>query len=261
MVKIGVIGAGAYGVALGEILSEKGFLVLYYDTKLPNSDLLSVIDGASYVLLAVPSSAIDNILPSLFHGTSLIVATKGILNKDIFSEFSDTMLISGPGFAEDLTNQKKTILTTTDQRVIDLFSTKYLSFDYTNDFQGVLLSGSLKNVYAIGAGILNLEYASPKWREYIADVYSEFKKILKFNGCDPHTANLSCGIGDLKLTCDAPSRNYQYGKSLAEDKIPSSKNTIEGLSTARAIFNGELALPEDAVILKSIVKRVINGIK
>lgn len=261
MVKVGVMGAGAYGAALGEILSEKGFLVLYYDTKLPDSDILSVVDGASYILLAVPSTAIDDILLSLIHGIPLIVATKGILSKEVFSDFSDPMLISGPGFAEDIVKQKKTTLTTTDRRVIDLFSTKYLSFDYTNDFQGVLLSGSLKNVYAIGAGVLNLEYGSPEWREYITDVYSEFKNILRFNGCDPRTADLSCGLGDLKLTCNTPSRNYQFGRNLAKNDSFLSDNTVEGLSTAQAIYDGKLALPEDAVILESIIKRVINGIK
>ena len=261
MMKVAVIGAGAYGAALGDILSEKGFLVLYYDPKLPDTDIVSVVDGASYTLLATPSAAIDTVLPSLARGIPLIVATKGILKKETFTDFSDVMLISGPGFAIDIVKKKKTLLTTTDTRVFDLFSTEYLSFDYTNDFSGVLLSGSLKNVYAIGAGILGLEYGSPKWRKYITDVYSEFKSILKTNSCDPHTADLSCGIGDLKLTCDTPSRDYQFGLNLANDRKFSPHETVEGASTAQAIYDGELALPEDADILKGIVKRVIDGIK
>ena len=261
MKKIAVIGAGVYGAALGDILSEKGFLVLYYDPKLPDTNIVSVVDRANYILLAAPSTSVDHILPSLPKDIPLIVATKGILSKDTFSEFSDVMLISGPGYAVDIVKKKKTKLTATDSRVIELFSTNYLSFDYTDDFQGVLLSGSLKNVYAIGAGILSLEYGSPEWRKYISDAYLEFKSILKINDCDPHTADLSCGIGDLKLTCDTPSRNYQFGQDLANNKKTSTHETVEGLSTARSIHDGKLALPEDADILKNIVKRVIDGTK
>ncbi len=37
--------------------------------------------------------------------------------------------------------------------------------------------------------------------------------------------------------------------------------TVEGLSTIHAINDGGLALPEDAVILRSIIQRVLNGTK
>ena len=261
MTKIGIIGAGAYGEILGSILSDKGLLVSFYDPKLPDSDISRAIDGADYVLLAVPSAVANDVLPLLNHDTPLIVATKGIVSKKIFSGFNDIMLISGPGFAKDIAAKKKTILTATDHRVIDLFSTDYLSFDYTNDIQGVLLCGSLKNVYAIGAGFLNLNYGSPNWRRYISDIYVELKTILIYNSCDPRTADLSCGIGDLKLTCDTPSRNFQFGQDFAKSGSNIPHETVEGLSALKAIHNGGLALPEDAVILKSIIRRVLNGTK
>ncbi|MBO4813299.1 hypothetical protein J5491_04100 [Candidatus Saccharibacteria bacterium] len=259
--KIAVIGAGAYGSALGEILSVKGYSVSYYDPKLRESDISKTLSGASYILLVVPSNTIEHVLPLLPKDLPLIIATKGILSCSVFDGFSDKMLISGPGFAKDIVLERKTKLTATDHRVIDLFSANYLSFDYTDDFNGVLMCGSLKNVYAIGAGLLGLDHGAPLWRKYITEVYRELKSILTLNASNPDTVDLACGVGDLMLTCDTPSRNYQFGVNLRDDPNYKTRDTLEGLSTIQSIKEGELEIPEDAAILKDIIKKVSNGTK
>ena len=203
--KIAMLGAGAFGTALGGILAGKGYDIDYYDSKVEKERLSDVLQKAKYIVLCVPSKAVPHLLPYIPKDVPLIIATKGILNDAPFKEFKDYMVLSGPGFANDIKAQKKTLLTATDSRIVDLFSTDYMKFDFTDDRRGVLMCGALKNVYAILAGLKNLKRETALWREFINDVTEEMKLILTENGAEEDTVELACGVGDLKLTCGMPS--------------------------------------------------------
>ena len=84
---------------------------------------------AKYIVLCVPSKAAPYLLPYLPKNKPLIVATKGILSDKAFDDFKDYMVLSGPGFADDIKAAKNTKLTATDDRIIELFETNYLTFD------------------------------------------------------------------------------------------------------------------------------------
>jgi glycerol-3-phosphate dehydrogenase len=129
--KIAILGAGAFGTALGGILANKGYDIDYYDSKVERERLSDVLMKAKYVVLCVPSIAVPYLLPYLPKNLPLIVATKGILTDYAFHEFRDWMVLSGPGFADDIKAKKKTFLTATDSRVVDLFSTDYVQFDFS----------------------------------------------------------------------------------------------------------------------------------
>ena len=139
--KIAILGAGAFGTALGGILADKAFDIDYYDTRIEQERLSDVISGADYILLAVPSKAVPYVLPYLPKNRPLIVATKGILSCQTFKDFKDFMVLSGPGFADDIKAGKQTKLTASDKRIIELFTTDYLSFDYSDDNNGILMCG------------------------------------------------------------------------------------------------------------------------
>jgi glycerol-3-phosphate dehydrogenase (NAD(P)+) len=173
----------------------------------------------------------------------------------MFDEFKDDMILCGPGFAADIKNHKKTILTATDQRVIDMFSTDYLSFDYTDDERGVLMCGALKNVYAIMAGLLDLKEGTPEHTKFLNDVAGEMKLILENNGAHGETVDLVCGKGDLKITCNYPSRNFEFGQILKDNPKAEPEKTVEGLSALRRIKRGEIKVPSDAIILRDLMKR------
>lgn len=255
--KIAILGAGAFGTALGGILAEKGYDIDYYDSRIERERLSGVIADAKYVVLCVPSEAVPYILPHLSKDQPLIVATKGILSDIPFSEFRDFMVLSGPGFAQDIKDHKKTLLTATDSRIVDLFTTDYMQFDFTDDRRGVLMCGALKNVYAILAGIKGLKRESGPWREYISVVSEEMEMVLKINGAEPSTVDLACGIGDLKLTCGMPSRNYEYGTLIKKDPKYVPTNTVEGLSAIRRIKRYDITIPAQA----KLMKEVMNAIK
>ncbi len=253
--KIAILGAGAFGTALGGILIEKGHDVAYYDPRLEGVTLESVLEGADYILLCVPSSVVAQTVSKLPKDLPLIAATKGILSDKVFGDFDDYMILSGPGFAADIKAHKQIILTTTDDRVVELFGTEYLTFDRTTDKRGVLMCGALKNVYAILAGLLELKPGTIQHEKYLTEVAEEMQALLSANGADSATVDLACGVGDLRLTCGKPSRNYEFGRKIRRNPKYTPDNTVEGLATLRRIKRGEIKVPDNAVKLKDLIKR------
>ena len=64
---------------------------------------------------------------------------------------------------------KSTKLTVTSKSVATMFGNEYLTFDYTSDKNGVLMCGALKNVYAILAGLLNLEKGTSLHEQFLEE--------------------------------------------------------------------------------------------
>ena len=258
--KIAILGAGAFGTALGGILADKGYDIDYYDSRVEREKLSDVVAKAKYIILCVPSKAVPYVLPYLPKNQPLIVATKGILSDKVFASFKDYMVLSGPGFAADIKAGKKTTLTATDLRVVNLFGNSYMSFDVTEDKRGVLMCGALKNVYAILAGLLDLKPGTEAHKEFLKEVAEEMQALLLANGADPNTVNLVCGKGDLKLTCDYPSRNYEFGQILREKPDYKPENTVEGLSALKRIQRGEIVISPKADKLRELME-FFDGIK
>lgn len=251
--KIALMGAGAFGTALGGVLASKGYDVDYYDSKLEQERLSDVLDRAKYVVLCVPSKSVPHLLPYLPKDVPLVVATKGLLTTRYFEGFTDYMALSGPGFAEDIKSGQNTLLTATDKRIVELFETDYLKFDMTDDCLGVLMCGALKNVYAITAGVLGLEKESLDWREYVVTAANEMRALLTANGAKATTVDLACGIGDLELTCALPSRNYEFGLMLRDDPEARPAKTVEGITALGKIKRGEIVVPVTARIMHKMM--------
>lgn len=253
--KISVLGAGAFGTALGGILAANGCDVDYYDSSLEKESLSENLATADYEVLCVPSKVAPYLLPHLRKDKPLIVATKGILTDNYFAEFADWMVLSGPGFASDIKEKKKTWLTVTDERIKRLFAAPYMEFDETDDRRGVLMCGALKNVYALLAGYKRLEPGSLENAAFLRAAAKEMKMLLETNGANPETVDLACGKGDLKLTCAPQSRNYTYGYKLSYDDKYQPECTVEGLSAIKRILRGEIKVPEDLPIMREILQK------
>lgn len=251
--KITILGAGAYGTALGGVLADNGYDIDYYDPRVEKEKLSATMVRAKAVLLCVPSSSAPHVLPYLPTELPLIVATKGILSDACFEKFNDWMVLSGPGYAKDIKARRVTHLTATDERIVEMFGTEYLDFDETKDRRGVLMCGALKNVYAILAGMLDLKPVTREHRRFLAAAAREMAEILVANGCEPETVELNCGKGDLKITCYHPSRNYEFGVKV-RDGFVQPENTVEGLSALKRIRRGEIVLPEGLELMGRILQ-------
>ena len=283
--KILVLGAGAYGAALGGVLVENGHEVVYYDpikatervdgdesgrseshddSKSGNlesdcgviyANLTEALGEAEAMVLCVPSEVAEELLAQLPRDTFLIVATKGFLTEAPFAVFHDWVVLSGPGFAKDIKAKKQTYLTVTDERLKQLFSAEYIACDQTKDRLGVLMCGALKNVYALWAGYCVLRPGTEAHEKYLSDVADEMRAMLLANGANPLTVGLYCGVDDLRMTCGPGSRNYAYGIELMESPKARPNVTVEGLAVLKRIEQGEINLPGNLPYLESLIMK------
>lgn len=252
--KITIIGAGAFGTALGKILSDNQHEINYYDTKHTDITLEQSIQGAEALVLAIPSTAVEDFLwelPEEGRQIPLILTTKGLLSLNMFNDFADFSVLSGPAFADELMAGSPATLTTTSHRVKDIFQNEQISIEVTEDILGVVLCGSLKNIYAIGAGLLpDFENSLAS---YIEQSLREMRRYLEEHGALGETVDLACGVGDLVLTATSEtSRNFMFGKSLAAGNNAASaqSETVEGLATLDQVDK------EDYPLIKEIYERV-----
>lgn len=267
--RITVFGAGVFGTALGTILENNGHEVEYYDpVKHPDRGLTAAIADSEVHVLAAPSSTAPKLLLFLPHDKPLICASKGFLTTASFKPFTNFSVLSGGAFAADLDEKHPSVLTATSPLVEQLFGTDWLTFDETTDVTGVMLCGSLKNVYAIGSGYWGLKYGTTDFDDYINSCLDEMKVILQANGGKPETVGLSCGLRDLVITCASPtSRNYDFGAKLKKDpelgiKVKKGKihtGTIEGLGAIFAMpHTPSFIKPTNTPILDRIIALVNN---
>ena len=110
-----------------------------------------------------------------------------------------------------------------------------MKIEMTDDVEGVLYCGALKNIYAIGAGYSCDD--AEEARFYAAQALKELKDYLVAHRAKAETADLSCGWADLKITCTERSRNFRCGRILREGgnlgDAKRSLGTLEGLVALR----------------------------
>lgn len=247
MSRIAVVGAGAWGRALGGSLAKVGAEVRYW-TRDSGPDPLT---GAEIVLVAVPAQATREVLgriaPHLPAGVPLILTAKG-LERETLARQSEIAaatapshplaVLSGPGFAADLTAGLPTAVTLATARD-DLqarLATPDLRPYLTDDLTGVEIGGALKNVVAIGCGIaIGAGLGESARAALMTRGFAEITRIGTALGARAETLSGLSGLGDLVLTATSRlSRNYRYGLSLGETGRPPAAGTYEGAATAGA---------------------------
>jgi len=249
--KVTIIGAGVFGVALGKILGDNGHAVTYFDSKNSSPTLVEATEGAEVLVLAVPSEAVEELaesLPEHLRQLPVILAAKGLLNLDAFVNFGRFSVLGGSAFAVDVMEGLPVTLTVTDELARQLFERRpQVTVELTDDALGVTLCGSLKNIYAIGAGAL--VEAQSKVPTYLEQALAEMKRYLADHGARPETADLACGIGDLTMTATSEkSRNLRFGKALAAradvGQVRRELGTVEGLETLEQVDREGYAIIE-----------------
>ncbi len=240
--KIAILGAGAFGQALGKILTDNHHEISYYDPAIyPDVDLAAATLNASTIVIAIPSiflpEFIDN-YPNELKTIPTILASKGLMNIDMFADFTQFSVISGPAFASEIMEGKPATFTASTPYALGLFKNDQISIELFDDPYGIVLCGTLKNIYAIGAG-----YHSDSMNDvamFIERAHNEIANYLHKHGANPHTSDLACGLGDLILTCtNDTSRNFTFGKRLKAGEsvgsILEDLKTVEGFSAAQIV--------------------------
>ena len=227
------------------------------------NQLSDAVAGADCVIFAVPSHVarlvLSRIGPLLPQSVPFVSATKGIeettlkLMTQVMQEVlpshmrKSLMVLSGPSFASEVSQGKPTALCLAGQdpgavkAIQALFMTPTFRVYADDDLIGVQLGGSLKNVMALAAGVVDgLELGHNARAALITRGLAEMIRLGLAMGADPRTFYGLSGVGDLILTCTGPlSRNHSVGVRLAKGErldgiLASMQAVAEGVRTAKA---------------------------
>ena len=157
-------------------------------------------------------------------------------------------IMSGPNFALEIALGKPTATLIAAQKISDakyianLISSKTFRPYLSNDIIGAQICGAMKNVYAIGCGIIvGKNFGENAVASVIARSFAEIKSVGRKLGAQPETLSGLSGLGDLFLTCSSKkSRNFSLGFDLAKGKklenlLRNKKTIAEGAYTVKAI--------------------------
>jgi glycerol-3-phosphate dehydrogenase (NAD(P)+) len=227
------------------------------------SNLPSAVEGADVVLSVMPSHLVRRIygqmLPHLHEKMLFVSATKGLENgsllrtSEVIREvLSAKMLpriavISGPTFAKEVARFEPTALVVASadagvaDRVQAAFSGPTFRLYSSTDTVGVEIGGSIKNVVAIGAGVLHgMGLGHNPMAALITRGLAEITRLAVAMGGQSSTLAGLAGLGDLVLTCNGElSRNRTVGVELAHGRkldeiVASMKMVAEGIKTTNA---------------------------
>jgi glycerol-3-phosphate dehydrogenase (NAD(P)+) len=283
--KITVLGAGSWGTALAILLARNGHEVSLWgretlqmqsmrearcnsfylpDTLFPDNlmiadDFCSSVGAADYLLLAIPSSGVRELLRRLKpFNTPLIWASKGIephtnklLHQVICEELGknhSSALLTGPSFAKEVAAGLPTAVVIAGfehvfaKQVMALFANSHFRPYYTADVIGAEIGGSVKNVLAIAAGISDgLGFGANARTAIITRGLNEIAQLGAALGAKLETFMGLSGMGDLVLTCtDNLSRNRRFGLALgtgksAEQAFKEIGQVVEGAENVKQV--------------------------
>ncbi len=225
-------------------------------------DFAEALEGANVVVMAVPSHVFRSVLRQakghLLPGAVLLSATKGLetdscltmegVAREELGAQTPYAVLSGPSFAREVAQKQPTAVTIASRqrdaaRLLQrLFSVPYFRVYTSYDVTGVELGGALKNIFAIGAGILEgMGLGDNPKAAFITRGLAEMTRLGVRLGANPMTMSGLAGLGDLVLTCTSKqSRNFQVGFKLGQgqplDQILGGMQMVaEGVKTSRAV--------------------------
>ena len=176
-------------------------------------------------------------------------------------------IMSGPNFALEIALGKPTASLIAAQKIYDakfianLVSSKTFRPYLSDDIIGAQICGAMKNIYAIGCGIIvGKNFGENAVASVISRSFAEIKSVGKKLGAQSETLSGLSGLGDLFLTCSSKkSRNFSLGFDLAKGKklenvLRGKKTIAEGAYTVKAIkklgVKLKLSLPLNDAIYK-----------
>jgi len=225
--------------------------------------LEAAVSGRPFVLSVAPSHTVRAVSKQFAHyladNAVIVSASKGIeietllplsnvFRETLPSKFNKRLcFLSGPSFAKEVAQRMPTAVALASYEPVagslvqNLMSTSYFRV-YTNaDVIGVELGGSVKNVIAIAAGVLEgLGFGYNTMAALLTRGLAEMTRLGTALGSDPRTFSGLAGMGDLVLTCTGGlSRNRTLGVRLGkgeklDDILKSTKTVAEGVKTAKA---------------------------
>jgi glycerol-3-phosphate dehydrogenase (NAD(P)+) len=229
----------------------------------PTHSLATALDGAEIVLSVMPSHLVRGLYQQMAEFLNermiFVSATKGLENgtllrvSEVIAQVVEARfqpriaVISGPTFAREVACFEPTALVVAAQDaklaeiVQSLFSGPAFRLYTSTDPTGVEVGGSIKNVVAIGSGVLHgMGLGHNAAAALITRGLVEMTRLAVAMGGKSQTLAGLAGLGDLVLTCTGElSRNRSVGVELAHGRkldeiVNSMKMVAEGIKTTNA---------------------------
>jgi glycerol-3-phosphate dehydrogenase (NAD(P)+) len=225
------------------------------------ASLGDALADADLVIAAVPSHGTREVIrvarPHIRGGAILISATKG-LEADSLQRMSEVIaeetgrvqpvvVLSGPSFALEVARGLPTAVVAASKdrdavaRVQDALRGPTFRLYASDDVAGVEFGGSLKNVIAIAAGVVEgLRIGHNAMAALITRGLAEMARLACKEGSRRETLAGLSGLGDLVLTCTGDlSRNRRVGIELGrgrslDDILSHMRMVAEGVRTTGA---------------------------
>lgn len=247
-----------------------------------------VLMEAEVVLLACPSTGVAEwcermkpFLPDAWRLKLVVVLCKG-LEKGTFRRPSEVVaatlgggvpvgVLSGPTYAREVAEGFPTAITLATTApdgpaVQEALSGPSLRVYLSEDVAGVEFAGSLKNVYAIAAGICDgLKLGDNAKAALLTRALAEMTRLGTGLGGQSETFAGLSGFGDLLATCTGLwSRNRTFGQGIGEGKSPdellaSSAGVVEGYASVENYHGLCEKLGIEAPILSEIHAVLYTG--
>ena len=223
---------------------------------------IRAISGAELVILAVPSFAVRETArtaaPFLSAGAIAANVGKGLekgskkrLSQVIGEEIPGHPIValSGPSHAEEIARGVPTTIVSAScdrksaEWVQEVLMNPTLRIYVSDDVAGVELSGALKNIIAVCAGICDgLQLGDNTRAALITRGLAEIARLGTALGAEAATFSGLAGVGDLIVTCTSMhSRNHRAGILIGqgippEEAVQRIGMTVEGCIAARTAW-------------------------
>jgi glycerol-3-phosphate dehydrogenase (NAD(P)+) len=273
--QIAVVGAGAWGTSLALLAARCDHRVMLWARRseqaqaletqrenlehlpgfrLPESlrvtNRIEDLHASDLALLVVPSSYLLAVTRNLPRSLPVVNAAKGLdahlepLTAGLKREgFGSVAVLSGPNLAAEVARGLPAAsVIASDDAGFAAWAQTALGTDnvrlYTSsDVVGVSLGGALKNVVALGAGLVDgLGLGENARAALVTRGLREMVRFALARGASESTMYGLAGIGDLLLTCAAQSsRNRMAGERIARG-LPLTHQAIEGIPTVARVL-------------------------
>ncbi len=311
MVKIGMIGAGGWALALSVLLNNNGHEVTVWSKvtaeiegirqdgenkrSLPGipipteikltTDLRECAEDKDFLVMAVASPYVRATSAELaglnIPNLKIVNVAKGIeegslmtMTEIIMDEIKDAKVavLSGPSHAEEVGRGIPTscVIGAEEKEFAEylqkIFFSEVFRIYINPDVKGIEVGGSLKNVIALAAGVVDgLEYGDNTKAALITRGIYEISKLGVAMGCSAETFYGLSGIGDLIVTCGSMhSRNRRAGILIGqgrtmEEAMEEVHMVVEGVHSAKSAYALSKKYGIDMPIIEKVYSVLFEG--
>lgn len=252
-------------------------------------DLNKVIEKSDWIIFAIPSKFFREVAQKVkqtnisLRGKVFVNVAKGLEQKTLKrmtevlkDELGNVQVavLSGPTIAIEVAKKMPAIVVAASKdkkiakKMQEMFSNDYFRVYTSNDVVGVEISGPLKNIIAVVAGISDgLGFGANTKAAILTRGIVEIQRLGQKLGAKRKTFSGIAGLGDLSTTCISPeSRNRTFGERIARgeslDKIlKTTDGVIEGVTTSEAVYQLSKKYKVDMPLVERVYQMIYENKK